>query len=83
LIFVIKKELCSTTEGKIIYEVVEADSPLEALKAEGINNLIKDVKSKDCLERVEIVGIYEVGQVNHLTGILDLTAVYDQTERED
>ena len=67
-----------TVDGISKFNVVEAESPIEAMKKDDLETflgVITGVKNERSVEienhEVGTVGIYEIGQINHLEAIVE------------
>lgn len=66
MLFVVEKKI----DGEIKYQVVEASDPNDAMHADSCIRITKDGELEQPEgTNVEIIGIYEVGQVNHLISL--------------
>ncbi|MGL4389892.1 MAG: hypothetical protein ACRCTN_03255 [Carnobacterium maltaromaticum] len=74
-----------TVNGVSKFSVVEAGSPMEAMHTDMSVGFLKDEQRIEEIrtEDVALVGVYEVGQVNHLEAInkeFELHRFYQETQ---
>lgn len=67
MMFAVKKQV----DGKTKFDVVEASNPFEAMNVSMHNDMFSDELNEYVTQGKEIVtvGVYEVGEVNHLEEI--------------